>query len=329
MAPLSVPAKSAASQFRAAVQPAHSCRRLCRRRERRSAASHGYAYAEANTDSATLNSDADDYYSILGVTSSATDKEIKKAYHSVMRQCHPDLVGEAEGSTFATVLNDIYETLSDVHKRAAYDNIFGFDEDAINPFKDQAESRDQVFVDEQTCIGCRNCVAVSPQTFAMEDEFGRARAEKQGVDTQANLQEAIDTCPVDCISFVSPSQLALLEVTMRRLDRQDAWILNSLGGTGENVFLEASMAWEKRRASIRSHAQGWFGGWSGAAAAGAHGTKRKGERNASGSGDTQRDRFRSRHDAAVTAAAAARRWRDYQSNKRRGSQLALPSIDQD
>ena len=26
-----------------------------------------------------------------------------------MRQCHPDLVGEAEGSTFATVLNDIYE----------------------------------------------------------------------------------------------------------------------------------------------------------------------------------------------------------------------------
>lgn len=36
------------------------------------------------------------------------------------------------------------QTLSDVHKRAAYDNIFGFDEDAINPFKDTAESRDQV-----------------------------------------------------------------------------------------------------------------------------------------------------------------------------------------
>ena len=36
---------------------------------------------------------------------------------------------------------------------------------------------------------------------------------------------------------VSASQLALLEVTMRRLDRQDAWILNSLGGTGENVYL--------------------------------------------------------------------------------------------
>ena len=36
---------------------------------------------------------------------------------------------------------------------------------------------------------------------------------------------------------VSASQLALLEVTMRRLDRQDAWILNSQGGSGENVFL--------------------------------------------------------------------------------------------
>ncbi len=32
----------------------------------------------------------------------------------------------------------------DTHKRAAYDNIFGFDEDAVNPFKDAAESRDQV-----------------------------------------------------------------------------------------------------------------------------------------------------------------------------------------
>ena len=36
------------------------------------------------------------------------------------------------------------QTLSDEHKRAAYDNIFGFDEAAINPFKDPSESRDQV-----------------------------------------------------------------------------------------------------------------------------------------------------------------------------------------
>ena len=67
--PLSIPVTSAASQARAAVQPASSCKPLCRRREtrERSAAAHGYAYAEASTDSATVNSDADDYYSILGV----------------------------------------------------------------------------------------------------------------------------------------------------------------------------------------------------------------------------------------------------------------------
>ena len=65
----SIPATSAASQPRAAVQPASSCRPLCRRREtrERSACAHGYAYAEPSTDSATVNSDADDYYSILGV----------------------------------------------------------------------------------------------------------------------------------------------------------------------------------------------------------------------------------------------------------------------
>lgn len=40
----------------------------------------------------------------------------------------------------------------------------------------------QVFVDEFTCIGCRNCNNVCPATFEMEDEYGRARVMRQGVD---------------------------------------------------------------------------------------------------------------------------------------------------
>ena len=38
----------------------------------------------------------------------------------------------------------------------------------------------QVFVSEETCIGCKNCTHVCPQTFAIEDDFGRARAMRQG-----------------------------------------------------------------------------------------------------------------------------------------------------
>jgi ferredoxin len=33
----------------------------------------------------------------------------------------------------------------------------------------------------------------------MEEDYGRARAMVQGVDSDEKLQEAIDTCPVSCI----------------------------------------------------------------------------------------------------------------------------------
>jgi hypothetical protein len=41
----------------------------------------------------------------------------------------------------------------------------------------------------------------------MEDEWGRARVRQQGVDGVDRLQEAIDTCPVSCIHWVSPTVL--------------------------------------------------------------------------------------------------------------------------
>ncbi len=47
---------------------------------------------------------------------------------------------------------------------------------------------DRVFVDEFSCIGCRNCNNVCPKTFAMEEEYGRARVMVQDADTEAKLQ---------------------------------------------------------------------------------------------------------------------------------------------
>ena len=58
----------------------------------------------------------------------------------------------------------------------------------------------QVFVDEISCIGCTNCAGVCPKTFQMQwEEAGRARAVEQGMDSQDDIQEAIETCPVNCI----------------------------------------------------------------------------------------------------------------------------------
>ena len=59
-----------------------------------------------------------------------------------------------------------------------------------------------VWVDESDCIGCRYCAHVASNTFVMVPETGRCRAVRQDGDSIERIQEAIDTCPVDCIHWV-------------------------------------------------------------------------------------------------------------------------------
>ena len=59
-----------------------------------------------------------------------------------------------------------------------------------------------VWVDESDCIGCRYCAHVASNTFVMVPETGRCRAVRQDGDSIDRIQEAIDTCPVDCIHWI-------------------------------------------------------------------------------------------------------------------------------
>jgi ferredoxin len=68
-----------------------------------------------------------------------------------------------------------------------------------------------VYVDELTCIGCKNCAHVARHTFYIEPDYGRARAISQDGDPEEVIQEAIDTCPVDCIHWVDYTELKQLE----------------------------------------------------------------------------------------------------------------------
>ncbi len=72
-----------------------------------------------------------------------------------------------------------------------------------------------VWVDERKCIGCTYCSSVATNTFSMEPEQGRARAFRQDGDSDELIQEAIDTCPVDCIDWVSFEDLAKLEKVIK------------------------------------------------------------------------------------------------------------------
>lgn len=68
-----------------------------------------------------------------------------------------------------------------------------------------------VYVDEITCIGCKHCAHVAPNTFYIESDYGRSRVYNQDGDEEDTIQEAMDTCPVDCIHWVDYTELKELE----------------------------------------------------------------------------------------------------------------------
>lgn len=68
-----------------------------------------------------------------------------------------------------------------------------------------------VYVDEITCIGCKHCAHVARNTFYIEEDYGRSRVARQDGDSEDVIQEAIDTCPVDCIHWLDYTELKHLE----------------------------------------------------------------------------------------------------------------------
>lgn len=272
--------------------------------KRRSSSSGVGRMKVATNDSSVV---ADDYYAVLGLLPDATPEQIKKAYYNCMKECHPDLSGDDPDTTnFCMFINEVYSVLSDPVQRIVYDEIHGYALTAINPFLDDTSPKDHAFVDEFSCIGCKNCVSIASDVFGIEEDFGRARVHYQCGNVEL-VQQAIESCPVDCIHWTSAAQLTLLEDEMRRVERINvALMLSGMGSGAVDVFRMACSRWEKRQSKVLEKAK----------------IRMMNQKDSDKSGSSywsdlwekSKDYTRSDEevkDRASRAAAAARRWREY------------------
>jgi len=98
-----------------------------------------------------------------------------------------------------------------------------------------------VYVDEITCIGCLHCAHVARNTFYIEPDYGRSRVIRQEGDAEEVIQEAIDTCPVDCIQWVDYTELKKLE------EERKYQVIPVVGYPVEKAVVIAAQRRQKRR----------------------------------------------------------------------------------
>lgn len=55
-------------------------------------------------------------------------------------------------------------------------------------------------VDQEKCLGCGTCAALCPKTFEMGED-GKAQVKNPPGDPESEIQNAIDSCPVQAISW--------------------------------------------------------------------------------------------------------------------------------
>jgi len=58
----------------------------------------------------------------------------------------------------------------------------------------------KLIIDKKICIGCGTCAALSPKVFFMSDD-NKAKVIDENGDSKKNIQNAIESCPVDAISY--------------------------------------------------------------------------------------------------------------------------------
>ncbi|XP_062106906.1 chaperone protein dnaJ C76, chloroplastic-like [Humulus lupulus] len=190
------------------------------------------------------------YYELLGVSVDSQSHEIKQAYRNLQKKYHPDIAGQ-KGHEYTLLLNKAYNVLMREDLRCKYDvsigevvsgrrnfsrNISGLDHYSTwnGPLRSQA-----LFVDENACIGCRDCVHHASKTFMMDESLGCARVKVQFGDDDQKIEVSIDSCPVNCIHWVDSDELPVLEFLVKPQPKEGYGVFGGGWERPKNVFMAA------------------------------------------------------------------------------------------
>jgi len=59
----------------------------------------------------------------------------------------------------------------------------------------------KVVIDQDECIGCESCVEVCPEVFGFDESEEKAYVIDSSAASEEKIQEAIDSCPSEAISW--------------------------------------------------------------------------------------------------------------------------------
>ena len=59
----------------------------------------------------------------------------------------------------------------------------------------------RVVIDEEECMGCEACVEIAPDVFEFDDDTGKALVVQPEGGDIGLVEEAMDACPADCITW--------------------------------------------------------------------------------------------------------------------------------